>query len=69
MVTSKGKPIAMVIPVSAETLEDDLSSLRRARAQDALERIQLEAVRKGKSRLKDRDIEAEIRAARRSRRR
>ncbi|MBI4582982.1 MAG: type II toxin-antitoxin system Phd/YefM family antitoxin [Planctomycetes bacterium] len=68
VVTSKGKPIALVTAVSADTLEDEVSALRRARALAALERIQRQAVRTGRSRLTDQEIEAEIKAARRARR-
>lgn len=66
IVTSNGKPVALMTPVSAETLEEDLEVLRRAKALRALERIQAEAVRSGRSRVSDEEIEAERKAVRKA---
>lgn len=69
VVTSRGQPIALITKVTPETLERELAHLRRARALAALEEIQREAARTGRDRLGDEEIETEIRAARKARRR
>lgn len=69
VVTSKGQPIALITKVTPATLERELAQIRKARALAALEDIQRDAVRTGRDRLRDEDIDAEIRAARRARRR
>ena len=67
IVTSNGKPIALLSATSDENLEESLSSLRRARAQAAATAMQQASVRIGADRLSLRDINAEIDATRRQR--
>ncbi|GAI15238.1 unnamed protein product [marine sediment metagenome] len=47
IITSNGKPIAILYPVEQDNLESSLITLRRARALLAMEDIQKEAVNKG----------------------
>jgi antitoxin (DNA-binding transcriptional repressor) of toxin-antitoxin stability system len=68
VLTANGQPIAIVSPVHADTLEDELLAWRRARARIALERIRARARTKGLDELTMDEIDAEIVAARRERR-
>ncbi|MBM3266351.1 MAG: type II toxin-antitoxin system prevent-host-death family antitoxin [Candidatus Sericytochromatia bacterium] len=67
VVTSNGKPIAILTGVSADDLEDTLRALRQTRAEVALGKIRKAAQASGADRLGDEAIEAEIRSARRAR--
>jgi antitoxin (DNA-binding transcriptional repressor) of toxin-antitoxin stability system len=69
VLTNNGKPVAIISHVTEDNLEDTLSSLRRSRALRALGRVQTQSVRAGMDRLSDKDIEAEIEAARKARQR
>ena len=69
VITSNGKPIAILNPVNDSNLESSITALRRARALLALEEIQREAVSKGLDKLTDKEIEDEIKAARAERKR
>ena len=67
VVTSNGKPIAVLSATSEEHLEESLQSLRRARAQAAVAAIQQASRDAGTDRLSLDEIDAEIDAVRRSR--
>lgn len=69
ILTSNGKPIAILSAVSEETLEDSLAALRQARAIAAVEAMQSQSVAAGTYRLTQDKIQAEIAAARRQRQR
>lgn len=69
VITSNGKPIAVMLPVDEGNLEQQLAALRRARAVEAADGLQREAVETGRDRLTKAEIDAEIRAVRKSRRR
>ena len=69
VVTSNGKPIALLSGVTEETLEQTLRAIRRSRALIALEGMQKKSIRLGLDKLTDSQIESEIRAVRKSRRR
>ncbi len=69
VITSKGQPIALMTKVDASTLEKELACLRSARALAALEDIGRESKRRGTDRVSEGEIDAEIRAARKARRR
>lgn len=69
VITSNGKPIAILNPVNDNNLESSITALRRARALLALEEIQREAVTNGLDKLIDKEIEEEIKAARAERKR
>lgn len=67
IVTSNGKPIALLTRVNEEDFEKTVAALRRARALMAMEEMQRASPAAGTDRMSDAEIEAEIRAARRSR--
>ncbi len=67
IVTSNGKPIALLSAVSEESLEQALKTIRTARAVAAVEAMQRESVRAGLARMDSEEIEAEIRAVRKKR--
>ncbi|MDX2253853.1 MAG: hypothetical protein NW202_16295 [Nitrospira sp.] len=69
ILTSNGKPIAILSAVSEETLEESLTAVRRARAVAAVEKMQRQSVQAGTDHLSPTDIAAEIKAARKARRR
>ena len=64
IITSNGKPIAILNPVEAENLENSIAVLRRARALLALEEIQKESALKGIDKLSEEEIEEEIKSSR-----
>jgi antitoxin (DNA-binding transcriptional repressor) of toxin-antitoxin stability system len=64
VVTSNGRPIAILSPVEGENIEETFALLRRLRAQMAVSRIRKEAAEVGLDRLSEEDIEAEVRKAR-----
>ena len=68
VVTSNGKPIAVLSATSASTLEASLAALRQARAQLAVAAMQQRARETGADRLALEEINTEIEAARRQRR-
>ncbi|MCZ0954555.1 MAG: type II toxin-antitoxin system Phd/YefM family antitoxin [Rhodospirillaceae bacterium] len=68
VVTSNGKPIAVLSATTASTLEASLAALRQARAQLAVAAMQERAREIGADRLTLEDINAEIQAVRRQRR-
>lgn len=68
VLTSNGKPIAILSAVSEETLEESLAAVRRARAVSAVEKMQLRSVEQGTDKLPLDEIDAEVRAARKARR-
>lgn len=67
VITSSGKPIAILSPVSEETLEERLAAVRRARAMAAVEAIQERSVRSGRGRTSPEDVDRAIRAVRKGR--
>ena len=69
ILTSNGKPIAILSSVSEETLEESLVAVRRARAVAAAEKLQRQSVQMGTDSLSPHEITAEIKAVRKARRR
>ena len=69
ILTSNGKPFAILSAVSEETLEESLAAMRQSRAIAAVERMQARSVAAGTDTLSLREINAEIAAARKARRR
>jgi PHD/YefM family antitoxin component YafN of YafNO toxin-antitoxin module len=65
VLTSDGKPFAVLVSVEEGELEETLELLTRLRAQQALRRLRAEAQRNGLDRLSPEEIEAEIEAVRR----
>jgi antitoxin (DNA-binding transcriptional repressor) of toxin-antitoxin stability system len=68
VITSNGKPIALLSAVSEDTLEKTLRMIRRSRALMALEEMQKKSLASGLDKMKDVEIEAAIRAIRKTRR-
>jgi antitoxin (DNA-binding transcriptional repressor) of toxin-antitoxin stability system len=64
VVTSNGRPIAIIASVGETDLEDMLSSFRTQRAINALARMQLASMEKGLDKLTLDDINAIIQKAR-----
>lgn len=67
ILTSNGKPIAILSATSESTLEESLIALRRARAMAAVDYIQTRSVRLGTDRMSLDEINREIAASRKSR--
>ena len=68
VLTSNGKPIAILSATSGETLEETLAMLRRARAMAAVMSMQTQSVASGIDRMSLNEINKEIDAARKGRR-
>jgi antitoxin (DNA-binding transcriptional repressor) of toxin-antitoxin stability system len=64
ILTSNGRPIAVLSHIDEGRVEETLASLRRARAQAALSRLRADAATQGLDRLSADEIEAEIATAR-----
>ena len=64
IITSNGRPIAILSSINENNLEQVLSSFRRARATDAVTSIQYESARKGTDKLTIDDINSEIKKVR-----
>jgi antitoxin (DNA-binding transcriptional repressor) of toxin-antitoxin stability system len=69
VITSNGKPIALLSGVNEENLEKTVRAIRRSRALIALEEMQKRSIELGLDKLTDSQIESEIRASRKSRKR
>jgi antitoxin (DNA-binding transcriptional repressor) of toxin-antitoxin stability system len=67
VITSNGKPIALLTRLTEDDFEKTIAAVRRARALMAMEGMQRASVAAGTDRMSDAVIEAEIKAARRSR--
>lgn len=68
ILTSNGKPIAILSATSGDTLEKSLAMIRRARAMAAVTYIQMQSVKLGTDRLLLDEINKEIAAERKSHR-
>lgn len=60
IITSNGKPIAILSAVSAENLEESLAAIRKARALTAVEVMQMSSVRAGADRMSLKEVNEEI---------
>lgn len=67
VITSNGKPIAILSPVDEASLERQIAATRRVRAALALDELHRQAAEAGLDRLADAEIDAERRAVRRAR--
>ena len=67
VITNNGKPIALLTPLSDETLEETLSAVRRARAVNAVHQMRRLARERGLDEMNEDDVQAEIDAARHER--
>jgi len=65
ILTANGKPIAIVSKVDADSVEEELTALRRARARVALDRIGADAKARGLDKMTMAEIDAVIAKVRR----
>lgn len=65
IVTSNGKPCAVVLPTDERTLERTLVDLQRLRGLEAFRSVREHAKRRGLDKMTTAEIDAEIAAARR----
>lgn len=64
VITSNGRPIAILSSITEDNLEQVLSSFRRARAMQAVNDIQHESVLKGTDKISMDEIDDEIKSVR-----
>ena len=69
VVTSNGRPIAILSAVTESTLEETLAAIRQARAVAAVSEMQRQSVAQGLEAMTMDEIDAEIAAVRHARRR
>lgn len=69
VVTSNGRPVALMSGITGNNLEAVLMAVRRARGEWAIRKLRQNAQKKGLDRLSDRDIDEEIRKTRKDRQR
>lgn len=69
VITKDGRPRGILLPTSDATLLDDLQDQTRARARRAVSAIRRQAAERGTNKLRIDEIDAEIKAVRRRRRR
>ncbi len=69
VLTSNGKPVAILSAVTERNLEESLVAVRRARAIAAVEKVQSQSLVVGKNKLSLDEINAEIRSVRKARKR
>jgi prevent-host-death family protein len=64
VITSRGKPVALLLGISGEDLDETVRLVRRARAQAAVSRMRKAAAREGADSMSREEIEEEISATR-----
>jgi antitoxin (DNA-binding transcriptional repressor) of toxin-antitoxin stability system len=69
VVTSNGRPIAILSAVNEANLEESLYAIRRARAAEAVMSLQRRSAERGTDGLTMEEIDAEIKAVRKDRKR
>ena len=67
VITSNGRPVAILAAVGESNLEQSLAAFRRARAVDAVASMQRQSVAQGTDKLTGAEVEAEIAAVRKAR--
>jgi len=67
VITSNGRPVAILASVNETNLEESLSAFRQARAVDAVARLQRRSVAQAKDTISMEEINAEINAVREKR--
>jgi antitoxin (DNA-binding transcriptional repressor) of toxin-antitoxin stability system len=68
VISSNGRPIALLTAIGDEDLGESLAAWRRVRATQAIASIQRESVRRGTANIRSAEIDAEIAKTRRARR-
>ncbi len=69
VVTSNGRPVAILSSINENNLEEVLSAFRRARAMQAVTSVQYDSVRAGTDQITAAEIDDEIKAVRSKRKR
>lgn len=69
VITSNGKPVALLSGVTEKNLERTLQAIRRSRALMALDEMQKNSLKWGLNNLSDTEIEEKIKTVRKSRKR
>jgi antitoxin (DNA-binding transcriptional repressor) of toxin-antitoxin stability system len=69
VVTSNGRPIAILSAVNESSLEESLSAFRQARAAEAVMSLQRQSIVQGTDRITMEEINAEIKTVREKRQR
>ena len=64
VLTANGKPVAVLVGVEEDELEQTLILLRRVRSQSAVSRMRAQAAKTGLDAMSTDEIDADIRAAR-----
>ena len=64
VITVNGKPKAIVIEAENGDIEEQLKSIRRAKAQSALDKLRTYSIKHGLNKLTDDDILVEVKKAR-----
>lgn len=67
VITSNGRPIAILAAISESNLEESLTAFRQARAVEAVAALQRRSADQGKDRIRMDEIDAEIKAVRKKR--
>jgi antitoxin (DNA-binding transcriptional repressor) of toxin-antitoxin stability system len=67
IITSNGRPIAIIAATKDSDLEESLAALRQARAVEAVASLQRRSVEKGNDKITMDEIDAEIKAVRKKR--
>jgi antitoxin (DNA-binding transcriptional repressor) of toxin-antitoxin stability system len=67
IVTSNGRPIAILASITEASLEESLSAFRQARAVEAVVSLQRKSVEKGTDQISVDEINAEIKSIRKKR--
>ncbi len=67
IITSNGRPVAILAAISEANLEESLSAFRQARSVEAVASLQKRSVAQGTDKISMTDIEAEIKAVRKKR--
>ncbi|MBN2656296.1 MAG: type II toxin-antitoxin system Phd/YefM family antitoxin [Spirochaetales bacterium] len=67
ILTNNGKPIALITPLGESDLEETISAVRKARAQAAMQQMQLSSVNSSTYDMSMEEIDAEIASYRKER--
>jgi len=67
VITSNGRPIAILAAISESNLEESLTAFRQARAVEAVAALQRRSADQGTDKISMDEIDAEIKAVRKSR--
>jgi antitoxin (DNA-binding transcriptional repressor) of toxin-antitoxin stability system len=67
IITSNGRPIAILSAITESNLEESLTAFRQARAVEAVARLQRRSVEQGTDRFTMDEIDAEVKAIRKKR--